>query len=654
MTQSGFKKLSLVAGLSILLSACVTQPVEKYSTPHNEYQLTGTQQLNNRQRADLLEAIITADIAEHKKDYQTATSYYLFAAEISQDQDLINKSIQSSELASDPLGLEQAARIWLQIEPKNIKASSLLLKAQLKQQDNAQALKTAEMLFNQIPSSNIRYQILMKNVLVQQPRDAFNFLKTLSEKFPDEVAITTAQARFIFNLAGQNDKEQDSMYFQALNTAEQALTQDPAFVPAIRTKTHLLFRLHKDNEARNFLNDKLAAHPDSVEINRLQGQLLYDLRDFKACATHNKQWLQTHPDDIVSQYYLAASLYALGNFKQSYQNFYDLLDKNYKTDIVAYYCGDSAFKTGQTEESLHCFARVEKGRFFTSAKIQQANILAKKGQVDKALSLLKQDYAIPQNQKTNLTLAEIDIIHKKMSRKQATTRLEEAIKDSPDNLAFLLKKIEIYQLAKKPLALVNLLKKAQSLLKPGKKLDKFNLAAAALIHNNGHIQQSIDWINDALTEKPKDKELLYARVMYKESLGLHNEMVKELKYLNKLYPDDVNIQNALGYTLADHNIELDFAEILINKAYKKHPESSAITDSRGWLAYRQGKLAEATNYLTKAFKISPSAEISAHLGEVLWKQGKQQDARSVWQRGLKIDKTNKILLKTLKRFKIKH
>lgn len=651
MTQPGIIQLSLAAGLSFLISACAGKAIESFSTPHNNYQLTNTAQLNSRQRADLFEAIITADTAAQNKDYQTATSYYLFAAEQSKSLALTRKAIQSSKLAKDPLGLEQAAMIWLSIEPNSNEAQTVLLGAQLTLQDIKRAMATAQTLFIQNPTSEARYNILNRNVLTQSTRNAFSFLGELHKKYPQEAAIATAQAKLILQLTHQS-KNQESIYYQALNRIEQALTMSPSFIPAIKTKTQILFRLHKDNEARNFLHDKLSVQPNSVALSHLYGQLLYDLRRYKAAIKHYQKWVTTHRKDKVSHYYLAASHYALGNFEQSYRQFSALVDKNYQPNVVAFYCGDTAVKIGKIKEALYCFSLVEKGPFFASAKVQQANILANENRTQQALALLKQPYDIPKNQQAKLILAEVELTLHKIDKTQAAARLEQAIRDFPANIAFILKKIEIHQLASKPDELIELLKKAQDLLTQGKKRDKFNLAAAGILHNKGHIQQSIDWLDEALKANPTDKDLLYARVMYKESLGLYDEMVKELKQLNKLYPEDLSIQNALGYTLADLGIELDFAEKLIEAALKALPNNSAVIDSKGWLAFRQGKLNEAVTYLTRAFENSPSAEIAAHLGEVLWKLGRQQTAKSVWQQGNKLDKHNKVLKKTLERFNI--
>jgi uncharacterized protein HemY len=54
----------------------------------------------------------------------------------------------------------------------------------------------------------------------------------------------------------------------------------------------------------------------------------------------------------------------------------------------------------------------------------------------------------------------------------------------------------------------------------------------------------------------------------------------------------------------------------------------------GWVLYRQGDLTKAAEYLRRALDLAQDDEIAAHLGEVLWVSGRQDDARAVWTDGL--------------------
>ena len=118
----------------------------------------------------------------------------------------------------------------------------------------------------------------------------------------------------------------------------------------------------------------------------------------------------------------------------------------------------------------------------------------------------------------------------------------------------------------------------------------------------------------------------------------------------ELDPGYAHAYNALGYTLADRGERLDEALQLITQAHQILPDDPYILDSLGWVKYRQGDLEQARRYLEQAFSMRPESEIAAHLGEVLWELGQQDQARNIWQEGLKLNAQDPVLIETMKRF----
>ncbi|MEZ5583145.1 MAG: tetratricopeptide repeat protein [Candidatus Competibacteraceae bacterium] len=52
----------------------------------------------------------------------------------------------------------------------------------------------------------------------------------------------------------------------------------------------------------------------------------------------------------------------------------------------------------------------------------------------------------------------------------------------------------------------------------------------------------------------------------------------------------------------------------------------------GWVQYRLGNHKEALEYLHRAYELNQDPEIAAHLTEVLWVVGQQQEAKDVFQK----------------------
>ena len=90
---------------------------------------------------------------------------------------------------------------------------------------------------------------------------------------------------------------------------------------------------------------------------------------------------------------------------------------------------------------------------------------------------------------------------------------------------------------------------------------------------------------------------------------------------------------------------------LIEKALSFSPNDHYMLDSLGWAHYRKGNLDKALNYLQQAYNVNQDPEIAAHLGEVLWKKGKQNEANKVWNDALTADPKNEVLINTTNKFK---
>lgn len=143
-------------------------------------------------------------------------------------------------------------------------------------------------------------------------------------------------------------------------------------------------------------------------------------------------------------------------------------------------------------------------------------------------------------------------------------------------------------------------------------------------------QQAMQRANQALEQLQYDSRLLYTRAMLADRLGNPAGLETDLRLIIQREPENAMALNALGYTLADRNEQLDEALQLIEKAHDLMPEDPAIMDSLGWVHYRLGNLDRAEQLLREAFAAFPDAEVGAHLGEVLWQQGKHREARSIW------------------------
>lgn len=173
---------------------------------------------------------------------------------------------------------------------------------------------------------------------------------------------------------------------------------------------------------------------------------------------------------------------------------------------------------------------------------------------------------------------------------------------------------------------------------------------ASLLSQVKRNQESFDLMDKAVNNWPDSTELLYDYAMAAERVGKFELMETALYKLIKIRPDYAAAYNALGYSFADRNVKLKEAQSLLETAVKLSPDDHYMLDSLGWVHYRLGNLSLAADYLHKAYAIQTDPEIAAHLGEVLWQQGLQEEAKKIWASALKEYPENDVLVATSKKF----
>lgn len=169
---------------------------------------------------------------------------------------------------------------------------------------------------------------------------------------------------------------------------------------------------------------------------------------------------------------------------------------------------------------------------------------------------------------------------------------------------------------------------------------------ASLLVKAGRHQEAFDLLDKAVKNLPNTADLVYDYALAAERLEKFDVMEAELRKTIADMPNFAAAYNALGYSFADRNIKLNEALSLIEKALSLSPNDHYILDSLGWVHFRKGNLSKALEYLEQAYQYNADPEIAAHLSEVLWQQGKQDQANSVLDSALRQYPDNALLKST--------
>ncbi|NCV54384.1 MAG: hypothetical protein EBW59_06390, partial [Betaproteobacteria bacterium] len=178
---------------------------------------------------------------------------------------------------------------------------------------------------------------------------------------------------------------------------------------------------------------------------------------------------------------------------------------------------------------------------------------------------------------------------------------------------------------------------------------KFLQLKTSFLYNDNQFLKAIDLMLSEEEKYSDSAEFYFDFGLLHEKNKDFDAMESKLKKAISLKPDYAIAYNALGYSYADRNVKLDDAKRYIEIALSIEPQNHYILDSMGWVHYRLGNYDIAYEFITKAYSIQEDPEIAAHLGEVLWKQGKENEAISIWQGSLERFPENSILIETKNR-----
>ena len=103
-------------------------------------------------------------------------------------------------------------------------------------------------------------------------------------------------------------------------------------------------------------------------------------------------------------------------------------------------------------------------------------------------------------------------------------------------------------------------------------------------------------------------------------------------------PDDIGVNNDLGYLYADQGKNLEKARKMITKAVEAEPDNAAYLDSMGWVLFKLGEHKEAITWLVKATKLETGndATIWEHLGDCYAAIKETGDATKAWEKALEL------------------
>ena len=200
---------------------------------------------------------------------------------------------------------------------------------------------------------------------------------------------------------------------------------------------------------------------------------------------------------------------------------------------------------------------------------------------------------------------------------------------------------------------------------PPDELDTY-LLLSQIYHDLGQSKRSLDVLTSLQYNEKAKKNPDFFSVEYYLSLATtyyalkrKEDTVRTLEKALELYPGSAEVNNFLGYYLADQNMDLRRAKKFVNRALKADPKNPAYLDSLAWVLYRQGDYREAAKKVENAIRLQkPEIDgvILDHAGDIYFSLGDWEKAIHYWNQALEkgVEKSDGIKQKIQKAMSLAH
>ncbi len=530
-------------------------------------------------------------IEQPARPFPTETLYSLLTAEIAGSRaqyDLaLSNYVQQARETKDPQVAERATLIARYLNNNELALEMAHIWVKARP-DNKEALANTSMAYLQ----------------TGQLREAFDYSVRLQDEGGEPLFQNIAASA-----ARLNDEERANL----LSDFASQLQQHPNDEQLIVGTGILLQQQGRYQEAMNLTHQALKLHPRSIPAAILEANLLHQLKRDQEAISKMAALLEFYPDNTsLRQQY--ARILTHHNLELAQQQFQILVKQRPGDGDLLLSLGIIAMERKDTETARKTFEELlDRDQHLSSAHYYLGRMAeARQDSAEAIIHYLQVDSG---NDFLSATLSLLNIFVRQedfLSAQQHMNRLRLRFPEQSEAL--------------------------------------YTLHGQALVKHN-YLTEASKVLSEGLVSFPLSTRLLFARAMLNHQRNRLTASELDLRQILKLDANNVSALNSLGYILADRTQRYEEAHTLLDKALRLKPDDPAIMDSMGWLYYRLGKYPDALNQLRNAFAAGPNPEIAAHLGEILWVIGERDEARRVWEQGIKLAPGDPVILETIQRLK---
>jgi tetratricopeptide (TPR) repeat protein len=456
-------------------------------------------------------------------------------------------------------------KLWLEVEPDSTKAqqaqSSLMVLSNRLDELAPQLATVLEQ-----DKANLAPNLMHLNRILARHGD-----KAAVQRLVDRLAApydSVPEAHFAMGQAAANTGD----FMRAQSEFEKALLLRPDWEAAALSRAQLQAR-QSNKSAIASLSEFTEHYPNARDARLALARLLINDKQYSAARTQFDRLIKDNPDSPEVIYPVAMLALQQGDATTGRTQLEKLLKSDFQDkSTVHFFLAQIDEDQKKPEAALEHYRQVTVGDQYITARSRAAQILVKQGKAEEARDLIRSTQAGSVAEKTQLILAESQLLRESGRHAEAYAMLETALAKQPDNPELLYETALSAERQGKPEVLETHLKRLLE-LKPDH-AHALNALGYSFAERNIRLDEASALITRALLLTPDDPFIM-------DSLGWvlfrQGKLGEALSTLERAYQikADPEIAAHIGEVLWTLNRK-DDARRVLKDAAKKNPENEVL------------------------------------------------------------------------------
>lgn len=406
-------------------------------------------------------------------------------------------------------------------------------------------------------------------------------------------------------------------------------------------------KLGYKEKAAESVQGLLLLDPSNVELQKLAIDFYARNGYYEESLRMLDDIIETMPDDLEAREKRAQIFILENNWEEASKEFKYIIEKpdvplEAKINIGATYFAKSFSDSTALPIAKDFFEWIDKDTTYWHVKLYLGAIALNEGNDSLAIENFKY---VTENASwhTESWISLGGLYFDNQRYEDAEIIMNEAIERFPNNFAVnLILGLSLAQ-QNKTLESKDFLKKAVE-LNPSdlNSLSAYGFTLSQLQEN----EEAIEYLKRALRLDPDNVNVLGQLGLIYNNLDMMAESDSLYEYALQIEPQNALINNNYAYSLSERDLQLDRSLTMIEIAIAADSSNSSYLDTYGWIFYKLENYGKAYYYIKKAIEVDgdDNAVLLEHLGDVLYRQGKKEEAMDCWKKALEMDSSNETLI----------